>query len=154
MKFFILFIFLFCSQIVFSQNKIKTGTIIKVSDGDTYTIKSDTLIFKVRLFGIDCPEMNQPFGIDAKNFALNYLNKNIEYISVDMDRYGRIVADLFYKGDKINYLLVSYGFAWHYKKYSNDTILAQREAKARAVKIGLWGQPNPIAPWEWRKLKK
>ncbi|MDP2153472.1 MAG: hypothetical protein Q8J66_07430 [Methylotenera sp.] len=47
--------------------------------------------------------------------------------------------------------------AWHYNKYKKeqlyeemvDYILAQAEAKN--LRLGLWSQPNPVAPWDWRK---
>ncbi|WP_231427840.1 MULTISPECIES: thermonuclease family protein [Pedobacter] len=41
--------------------------------------------------------------------------------------------------------------AWHFKKYSTDAYYAQLEINARKGKVGLWRDPNPIAPWEWRK---
>jgi len=36
--------------------------------------------------------------------------------------------------------------AWHYKHYNKDPKLAKLENTARAAKIGLWSQPNPVAP--------
>jgi micrococcal nuclease len=42
-------------------------------------------------------------------------------------------------------------FAWHYKQYSRDPELAKLEFQARSAKIGLWSEPNPVAPWEWRR---
>jgi len=45
------------------------------------------------------------------------------------------------------------GFAWHYKKYSSDTALANAEIQAKKEGRGLWKDQSPIPPWEWRKLK-
>ena len=50
--------------------------------------------------------------------------------------------------------MIKKGFAWHYKKYSSDPIMAKAEEDARQAKIGLWNMTNPIAPWNYRKLKK
>lgn len=44
--------------------------------------------------------------------------------------------------------------AWNYVKYSKDKSLADFEAEARKNKIGLWSQPNPIPPWNFRKQQK
>ena len=41
---------------------------------------------------------------------------------------------------------------WHYKQYSRDPELAKLEFEARAKKVGLWNEPDQIAPWEWRKI--
>lgn len=43
------------------------------------------------------------------------------------------------------------GLAWHYKKYNDDEDLAQFEYTARMNKIGIWSQPNPVAPWDFRR---
>jgi micrococcal nuclease len=57
-------------------------------------------------------------------------------------------------GKDINAEIVADGFAWHYKKYSSDERLAALERQARELKRGLWGDPSPIAPWDYRALKR
>jgi endonuclease YncB( thermonuclease family) len=57
-------------------------------------------------------------------------------------------------GDSLNRLLIRDGFAWHYKKYSDDASLAELENKACRSKTGLWQDKNPIAPWDWRHGKR
>ncbi len=72
----------------------------------------------------------------------------------DTDRYGRIVGFVF-DGDKnLNKEILKAGLAWHYKKYSRDPELAKLEFEARSAKIGLWSESDPVAPWEWRRLKR
>ncbi|MDC3237363.1 nuclease [bacterium] len=44
--------------------------------------------------------------------------------------------------------------AWDYKHYSRDPELAKLEFDARGKRVGLWKEPNQIAPWEWRKNKR
>ncbi|WP_421946230.1 thermonuclease family protein [Pedobacter sp.] len=53
----------------------------------------------------------------------------------------------------VNQEMVKLGMAWHFKKYSSDVTYAALENNARRNRIGLWKEPNPIAPWEWRKPK-
>ena len=71
------------------------------------------------------------------------------------DRNGRSIAELILpNGVNVNKALVKMGLAWHFKKYSKDDSYAKLEIAARNKKAGLWKDKNPIAPWEWRKLKK
>ncbi len=44
--------------------------------------------------------------------------------------------------------------AWIYKKFSASRKLASLEAEARKSKKGLWAEPNPIPPWEWKAAKR
>lgn len=54
----------------------------------------------------------------------------------------------------VNRAMVAAGYAWHFKKYSNDPVLDSLERSARVVRAGLWAATEPpIAPWDWRKGK-
>jgi endonuclease YncB( thermonuclease family) len=46
------------------------------------------------------------------------------------------------------------GLAWHHKKYSSDPVLAEAEEQARRLKKGLWSMPNPVPPWEYRRMPR
>lgn len=71
------------------------------------------------------------------------------------DRYGRLVADVILPdGRVLNHELVRAGFAWWFRRYSTDTTLRDLEAEARADKRGLWADPKPVPPWEWRAAKR
>ena len=70
------------------------------------------------------------------------------------DRNGRVLGEVFIGNMNINQELVKKGLAWHFKKYSKSEEYAQLENSARKEKIGLWSEKNPIAPWEWRRMKK
>ena len=68
------------------------------------------------------------------------------------DRYGRLVARVILPdGRDLSVELVKAGLAWHYKKYSDDEELARLEDEVRKAKRGLWSEPEPVPPWEWRK---
>ena len=68
----------------------------------------------------------------------------------DIDRYGRLVARVVVDGQDVNVALVEQGLAWHYTRYSDDPVLAKAEADARAAQIAIWGQSDPIPPWDFR----
>jgi endonuclease YncB( thermonuclease family) len=131
------------------------GRVVSITDGDTIKVLKAGIQVKIRLAAIDCPERGQPYGQAAKKFTANLVaGKIVKVWPTDTDRYGRIVAFIFVGDKNMNKELLSAGLAWHYKKYSRDPELAKLEFQARAKNIGLWSEPDPVTPWEWRKQKK
>jgi micrococcal nuclease len=111
-----------------------------VIDGDTIAVEAPGHIFKVRLFCIDCPESRQDGGPEATWFTTDMaLDRSVTVIERDVDRYGRIVADIVLPdGRMLNKELVRSGSAWWYSKYDRaDTELEALEAHAREVRLGL-----------------
>jgi len=71
------------------------------------------------------------------------------------DRYGRILGDVFLPdGRSLNQELVRAGYAWWFRRYSNDETLARLEAEARAAKVGLWADLHAVPPWEYRRIRR
>ena len=138
---------------IIDNTSSRKGVISKIKDGDSFVVIGNGIKTEIRLNGIDCPEYNQPYGNIAKNFTSNYLYHFIEYKTFGKDRYGRTIADIYINNSKLNELLVDKGLAWHYKAYSNDAILAEKETSARISKVGLWSEGSPIPPWDWRRNK-
>jgi micrococcal nuclease len=132
------------------------GKVIGVTDGETLTVLHDQRPETVRLNGIDAPETGQAFGTRAKQYtsALAF-GQVVEVVVRDQDRYGRTVADVpLPDGRSLNQEIVPAGFAWQFRKYSNDATLAAAEAEARAARRGLWVDAHPVAPWEWRQAQR
>jgi endonuclease YncB( thermonuclease family) len=69
------------------------------------------------------------------------------------DKYGRVLADvLLVDGTNVNHTLVKEGWCWWYRKYApDDTTLEKLETEAIEEGRGLWADPEPVPPWEWRK---
>jgi micrococcal nuclease len=73
------------------------------------------------------------------------------------DRYGRIVGKVVYDGKDVDLALVREGMCWWYRKYAHEQTPADRvlyeeaETKARGNGLGLWRDPHPVPPWEWRR---
>ncbi len=80
--------------------------------------------------------------------------KQARVVEVTVDRYGRIVGRVYVDDTDVNRELVAQGFAWVYRKYSNDAELLRLEAEAKQKGLGLWADPNPIPPWEWRRGRR
>jgi len=131
------------------------GKVVGVHDGDTITILREKKQYKIRLDGIDAPELSQAYGQVAKRFASEFAFGKIARVEVHgIDRYGRYLGEVFVNGQSLNKAILAAGLAWHYKQYSKDPVLASLEAQARFKRIGLWKDPSPIPPWEYRKRKK
>ncbi|MDY0223000.1 MAG: thermonuclease family protein [Desulfobacterium sp.] len=151
----LLFIF-FCLSTTTSFALSFSGKVVKVSDGDAIQVMREGKAEKVRLAEIDCPETNQPFGQAAKRFTLDLAAHKIVTVEVETkDRYGRTVGEVILPdGSSLNRRIVEEGYAWWYRKYSEDNSLSELESKAQANKKGMWADKNPVAPWEWRRKKK
>lgn len=131
------------------------GKVVSVTDGDTIKVIKDGIQIKVRLAAIDCPEKGQPWGKKAKQFTSHMaLFQTVVVLPESKDRYGRIIGWVFIDEINLNKALIRAGLAWHYRKYSSDSLLTALEMEARAAKKGLWSEPEPVPPWEWRKMKK
>jgi nuclease-like protein len=58
-------------------------------------------------------------------------------------------------GTHVNHTLVKDGWCWWYRKYApGNSELEKLEKDARDGKKGLWADPHPGPPWEWRKRKE
>jgi micrococcal nuclease len=154
MKLKFLFIFFLCVQI-YAQTL--TGKVIGVKDGDTVVVIDAAKIqTTLRLAEVDCPEKAQAFGTKAKQFTSDavYL-KEVKYTVTDTDRYGRSIAKIYYDDNKyLSAEIIKNGFGWQYKQYSTSKLLADLEQEARKNKRGLWIDPYPIYPYDFRRIKK
>lgn len=129
--------------------------VIKITDGDTIHVLSGTEIYIVRLDAIDAPERGQKFGKEAaKTLYDKIYNKNVLVNWQTLDRYNRMIAEIYLGDRRICLEMVQEGMAWHYVKYSKDKDLAKAEKEAREAKIGIWSDPNPIPPWEYRQGRR
>lgn len=131
---------------------IIAGKVVSIQDGDTIEILSNNQTYRLRLDGIDCPEKSQAFGTRAKSATSDLcFGKQVSANIIGTDRYGRYLAKVILPDGKIlNEELLSLGLAWHYKQYNSDIKYANLENQARKLKIGLWSDSSPIAPWDFR----
>ena len=132
------------------------GRIVGVHDGDSVTLLTpDKIEVKVRLDGIDAPELKQPFGNAAKQALSNLIfGKDVAVKVTGKDRYGRALGQVAAGATDVNRSMVAAGMAWHYEKYSKDPKLAAAQAAAKTARRGLWADSAPVAPWAWRKPRK
>ncbi|MCB1596658.1 MAG: thermonuclease family protein [Gammaproteobacteria bacterium] len=155
---------LFLSCLVFSltasardSDAVLRGKVMRVTDGDTAQLKLQSGAITVRFYGIDAPEKNQPYGMEAAS-ALRQLigGKVVDLIPVEQDKYDRLVAVVMLGERNVNLEMVARGNAWAFRQYlgefRDDPLYCEWEAKARDQQLGLWRSTGRKrhAPWEWR----
>ena len=141
--------------------------VVNIVDGDTLDVVNlDGQKLRIRLLGIDTPELKQRFGYESFLYLKKMLNgKSVKIISKPKDNkpytlgyYKRIIGKVILNGRDINLEMIEKGMAWHFKKYKKSQSIEDRysynkaENNAKKKKIGLWTDHSPLAPWEWRKL--
>lgn len=138
------------------------GSAIKNHDGDTITLKTDQRgILNVRLSGADTPETGQAYWRMARD-ALHRLivGKPVTLRCYKQDWRKREVCHAFVDGIDPALVLVKQGLAWYAFMFADEltppmrTAYEQAEEQARQQRIGLWQEPEPMPPWECRKLRK
>lgn len=139
------------------------ATVIKVYDGDTITVAPDAAPYspqKIRLYGIDAPEMAQAYGQQAAQAlqALLPAGARVDVEKVANDRYRRtvgIVTDS--AGRVVNLYMLGTGNAWYAPAYCKRPQCPQWEHAALSAaqrRAGLWRDDAAQAPWEWRRARK
>ena len=134
------------------------GKVTDVHDGDTITVlDKDNKKTHIRLQGIDAPELKQAFGsVSQQNLSRLVMGKQVTIVWTKVDKYRRTVGTIMLDGHDVNIEQVKAGLAWHFKKYEDEQkpddrrTYAAAEHKARAARLGLWKDPNPTPPGEWR----
>lgn len=144
-------------MIFFSPAAEIIGRVVRVADGDTITVLDGSNIqHRVRLAKIDAPEKAQPFGtVSRAHLAGMVTNGTVRVTFTARDRYGRIIGTVFAAdGTETNLRMIADGFAWHYTAFDSSPEYAAAECAARKDQCGLWRDPNPVPPWNWRKAKR
>lgn len=139
--------------------------VLSIHDGDSITARragaKQEKPQKVRIYGIDCPELGQPYGEEARALAKQVLDgKTVEIVPAQKGKsYRREVGGIVLVSDMlvIQDALVSAGLAWVDDRFCKLPVcdlwrLHQREA--RAAGRGLWADEAAVPPWTWRKMQR
>lgn len=150
------------------RNPVFSGKVIEVMEGDLFKVRTkDWGDYTVKLWGVDAPEMDRPFGKAAKDHLKSViLNKSLTVNVFGQENGAKgLQIGWVWIGDprdfsSANELMVTAGLAWPEPITSNGEIkstvdlLRKAGEEARKAKSGLWSKPNPISPWEWKKRGK
>ena len=137
------------------------GDVLTVHDGDTVRVQpAEGEAVSIRVYGVDCPELGQPYGAEARDMTTKLLSgRRVEIIPAQKRKsYRREVAIINVpEVMTLEDALVSGGLAWvdgRYCKRPECDNWRQHQANAKAAKRGLWSADNPIPPWTWRRLQR
>ena len=130
-----------------------SGKVVSVHDGDTLTVLIDHRQVRVRLTDIDAPELRQPYGTRSRQSLSSLCFGKLASLEVrGHDRYNRTLAKVNCAGTDANAEQVRRGYAWTFVRYTRpDSPLFALQNEARAAHRGLWQDPAPVAPWDWRR---
>lgn len=132
------------------------GKCISVADGDTISVYTERTVYKVRLEGIDAPELGQEYSRKAKQALEKKVKGKIVTVEVTgYDKYRRMLGKLTLDGENIQFWLVRNGWAWQFIKYNNGELLKLAQREAKKEKKGVWaGDIKPMPPWEYRDRQR
>jgi endonuclease YncB( thermonuclease family) len=132
-----------------------SGKVVALTDGDSLTIEDDAKTpHKIRLAGIDAPELAQAFGTKARDALAEKVSGKVVRVEViDIDRYKQEVGRMYLGARFINMEMVRDGFAWRFIRFDLPGEFKAAEADARAHKRELWTDPHPLPPWQFRRQK-
>jgi len=159
LRFLIIVVMLTFSYPAYVLADILHGQVVKVADGDTITLQDDQgQKHRIRLAGIDAPEMNQPYGFSSHNNLRSLVARRFVMVEYEKrDRYKRIVGKVLVDGLDVCLEQVKAGLAWHYKFYQREQskrdrhLYTEHENDAQLNLLGLWADSEPMPPWEWRR---
>ena len=139
-----------------------TGTVVKVADGDTVTLRVNGRQHRIRLDSIDAPETGhsdqepgQPYAEAAQRHLEQLVGgRTLTAQCYEQDQFERdLCALMLPDGNSANRAQVAAGYAWAYTArrgdYLRDTALPGLQRQARQAGQGLWAQPA-TEPWKWR----
>jgi endonuclease YncB( thermonuclease family) len=133
----------------------RIGRVSRVHDGDSLTFVTTEVQLRVRLVDIDAPELAQPFGKQSREaLATLCTDRPARIVEQGKDRYGRILARVTCAGVDAGAEQVRRGHAWVFVRFApKGSPLYKVQAEARQRRVGLWADPKPLEPWEWRRAK-
>lgn len=122
--------------------------VLRIIDGDTFEISTGE---KIRLIGINAPEMKDKYGVESKKYLINLIeNKDVilktDPLTNDKDIYGRLLRYVHYGNDDVNKRIIRDGFAIAYLKYpfERKDEYSKAELLAKSDKVGIWRTEETI----------
>ena len=130
--------------------------VVTVHEGDRLTIRHDGRNETIYIKDIDCPELKQAYGKQAKQAISAYVgSRDVVVRALKRSRNGVGTAEILLQdGRNIGHELLKEGLAWARPDGGQDQRLEEMEQLAKAERKGLWSDPNPVAPWKWKPMSE
>ena len=136
------------------------GQVSRIVDGDRIVVTSQGNDYRIRLGGLDAPELNQPWGVAAAQTLRRRLAGRfvvVDWSGTDRSQYRTGVVRL--NGEDQNLYMLDQGLAWYDPRYripqdeAGRRRYAAAEHEAREAGRGLWSDRDPMPPWDWRRMR-
>jgi endonuclease YncB( thermonuclease family) len=130
------------------------GQVSYVTDGDTLWVQPDSggEPRKLRLLGVDAPEICQSGGKEARDMLAQLALQRRVTVKVSYyDRYGRGLATIALDGQDLGARMVRAGQAWSYGWRGRPGLYAAQETQARQSRSGVFAAASPESPRAFRK---
>lgn len=158
------FFIIFCC-LMFSESCLAwTGSVAAIKEGAVLSIIQEETgeIIQTRLYGIETPECprrerdGQPFCHETAAFINNAFPRGaqVSVINLGFDAYNREIYTIVSlpDGKVLQEELLKEGLAWVYPEFCYGcTQWTELQNRAKAGKKGLWSEPDPVSPWDFRK---
>lgn len=133
--------------------------VLSARDGDSLLVRQpDGRAVAVRLYGVDCPELGQPYGDAARDLTGRLVGQVVDVQSTGSRSWGRVVAVIeLPNGGTLQAALVDAGLAWvdgRFCRRPECDDWRQAQAQVREARRGLWADEGAVPPWVWRRAKK
>lgn len=133
--------------------------VISAHDGDSLRVRQpDGRSVAVRLYGVDCPELGQPYGKQARDLTGRLVGQVVDVRPTGGRSWGRVVAVIeLPDGGTLQAALVDAGLAWVDGRFCRRPECdgwRQAQEQAREARRGLWADDSPVPPWVWRRAKR
>ena len=162
-KFFVAFacffsVFAFVPEAIGNPQYINVS-VKRIVDGDTIVAQFNQQNVSIRLACIDAPEMAQkPEGNSSRSYLLKLLppGSSVNVLVHSVDRYNRIVGEVFNGNSNINLELIQVGQAVVYEPYlsCDRSAFLKAQLVAKQHYQGVWSNPGFMLPWEFRRLRR
>ncbi|MBV7434922.1 thermonuclease family protein [Cardiobacteriaceae bacterium TAE3-ERU3] len=124
-----------------------------IADGDTVVANCAAYDLRIRLMGIDTPEMGQkPWGERSKRALAARLPKVFTLENHGQDVYQRTLGTLYAGDQDINLQMIELGMAVAYRGRDTPQRYYEAEKQAKVAKLGIWSKPGDQQdPRKWRR---
>ncbi len=146
------------SAFVYAQAVARSyaGVVIRVVDGDTVWVKTapGAEILKVRIVGIDAPEICQSWGRDARAALEHQILGQTVALTVSKrrhDDYGRLLARIDLGADDVGRWMVVNGHAWSNGYGRQPGPYSAEQSQAQLAQRGLFADGAAELPRSFRK---
>lgn len=131
---------------------VRSGVVNRIVDGDTVWVNSNDTVLKLRLIGMDAPEICQPGGPEAREVLKRRIEGQLVTITFKhLDNYGRLLARVEHDGEDLGRWMVRQGHAWSDGYRNAPGPYGTEQLAAMNARLGLFSRDAPEIPRKFRR---